>query len=79
VAIQQLVAGGVRGEVEGEARRGGVEGGEHGVVVRSLGFPDGRRERGFDGLEEVAEEGSGAGQAACGDPAPAVAGEGGAE
>jgi hypothetical protein len=30
-------------------------------------------------VEEVAEEGRGAGQAACGDAAPAVAGEGGAE
>jgi hypothetical protein len=81
VAVVELEVGGSRGEVKGEARRGGVvvEWSEDGVVVGSLGVPDGRRGRDLRGVEEVAEEGKGAGQAACGDAAPAVAGEGGAE
>jgi hypothetical protein len=33
VAVQELEAGGFRGEVEGEARGGGIEGDEDGVVA----------------------------------------------
>jgi hypothetical protein len=78
VAVVEMEAGGFRGEVEGEARGGGVEGDEDGVVVGWLGFV-GRRTRGVDGVEEVAEEGRGAGKATRGDAAPAVADEGGPE
>jgi hypothetical protein len=77
VAVVELEAGGLRGEVEGEARRGGgVEGGEDGVVVDWRRFLDldGRRGSGADGVEEVAEEGRGAGQTTRSDAAPAVAG-----
>jgi hypothetical protein len=80
VAVVEIEAGGVRREVEGEARGGGgVEGSEDGVVAGWGSVVDVRRGSGFDGVEEVAKEGSGAGEAAGGDAAPAVAGKGGAE
>jgi hypothetical protein len=79
VAVVEVEAGGVRREVEGEARGGGVEGSEDGVVAGWVSFVDVRRGSGFDGVEEVAKEGSGAGEAAGGDAAPEVASKGSAE
>jgi hypothetical protein len=79
VAVLEIEAAGVRGEVEGEARGGDVERSEHGVVAGPLPVVEGRRRRGFDGVEEVAEEGRGAREAAGGDAAPSVASKGSAE
>jgi hypothetical protein len=46
VAVE-IEAGGIRAEVEGEARGGGVDGSEHSVVASSLDLLDGRRGMGF--------------------------------
>ena len=66
----------VSGRLAGVRRR---EGSEHGGGVGILGFL--QRERGIDfrWMEEVAEERRGAWEAAGGQAAPAVAGEGGTE
>jgi hypothetical protein len=71
--------GGVRGEIEGKARGGGVEGSEHGGGFDDLWIP--LREQNVDlgWVEEVAEERRVAREAAGGQAAPAVGGEGSTE
>lgn len=56
MGVDELEAGDIPGEVEGEARRGGVEGSKD-DREDDLGIRYGRPGRGAGGVEEVAEEG----------------------
>jgi hypothetical protein len=75
VAVHDQEAVGIRSEVEGEARRGGVQGSEYGGGIDIPAKRLGRRQTGGGGVEEVAKERSRAREAACGHAAPAMAGE----